>query len=113
MCSIIGTPRDDEWPREARVLPQSFSPRIARLWDVIVPGICPLGKDLLQKLLTFNPRERITAKEALQHQFFEGLTVPPVEFSESSSETSLTMSMNKSLNTSSPDDSGYTSMYSQ
>ncbi|CAG7728557.1 unnamed protein product [Allacma fusca] len=77
---VIGTPSDEEWPSEARVLPQSFTPRICRNWDLVVPGICPLGKDLLSRLLVFNPRDRITAKDALQHAFFEGLSVPPIEF---------------------------------
>jgi serine/threonine protein kinase len=33
------------------------------------------GIDLIQKLLDFDPGKRISARRALQHPFFEGLTV--------------------------------------
>jgi serine/threonine protein kinase len=34
----------------------------------------PLALDLLSKLLALDPRDRITAKEALRHDFFKPLT---------------------------------------
>eukprot|EP00906_Rhabdomonas_costata_P014518 RCo020871 len=39
----------------------------------------PAAVDLLQKLLTFNPKKRITAAEALRHEYFAPLidTMPP------------------------------------
>ncbi len=37
----------------------------------LVPGLDPTGLDLLDKMLKCNPAERITAKEAMQHQYLK------------------------------------------
>jgi len=34
----------------------------------------PLALDLLSKMLALDPRERVTAKEALRHDFFKPLS---------------------------------------
>ena len=34
----------------------------------------PLALDLLSKMMALDPRDRITAKEALRHEFFKPLT---------------------------------------
>jgi len=39
----------------------------------IVPALCPAGRDLLDKLLEYDPLRRISAKEALRHKYFEEL----------------------------------------
>lgn len=59
-------------------MPQSFTPRPPRLWESLVPGICSQGKDLLSKLLVFNPNGRLSAGDALKHPYFSGLAVPCV-----------------------------------
>ena len=37
----------------------------------VVPTLDPLGVDLLARLLHYNPAERITARAALQHEYFQ------------------------------------------
>jgi serine/threonine protein kinase len=39
-------------------------------WEDLFPDANPLALDLLDKLLTFNPDKRITAEEALKHEYF-------------------------------------------
>jgi serine/threonine protein kinase len=43
--------------------------------------------DLVKRLLEFNPSKRITAKEAIQHNYFDGISSPnlPMELPSSSS----------------------------
>lgn len=36
----------------------------------LIPHLSPEGQDLLQKLLMYNPEDRISAKQALRHPFF-------------------------------------------
>jgi len=42
-------------------------------FDDLFMGSSVEGIDLLKKMLTFNPKKRITVDEALQHPFFEDL----------------------------------------
>ncbi|XP_021951701.1 cyclin-dependent kinase 4 [Folsomia candida] len=128
---IIGTPKDEQWPAESRVLPINFSPRMARNLEVVFPELDEKGISLLEKMFTFKPLERINARDALLHPYFDGRAIPPVllsvpparvmlpvrspnPFSVSSvlntSTTSTTSSLNSSI---SADDSGYGSMISQ
>lgn len=37
----------------------------------VVPSLDPLGVDLLARLLCYNPSERITARAALEHPWFQ------------------------------------------
>ncbi len=41
----------------------------------IVPGMDPLGVDLLSRMLQYRPQHRITARDALNHEYFRDL--PP------------------------------------
>lgn len=36
----------------------------------VLPEISEAGRDLLEKMILFNPKQRITALNALQHYFF-------------------------------------------
>ena len=51
----------------------------------LIPHLSPEGQDLLQKLLMYNPEDRISAKQALRHPFFReirsGLPTSRLQFS--------------------------------
>ncbi len=44
----------------------------------LVPALAndPVGQDLLSRLLSFDPRKRITASQAMAHPWFAGVEVP-------------------------------------
>jgi serine/threonine protein kinase len=43
----------------------------------LFPKTSAEGIDLLRRMLSFNPRKRITAEEALKHPFFAGILPKP------------------------------------
>jgi cyclin-dependent kinase len=69
---ILGTPDENVWPGVSS-LPdfKTTFPRWERksLSD-LVPGLCEDGLDLLAKTLVYHPAERISAKTALDHEYF-------------------------------------------
>ncbi|KAH7882368.1 kinase-like domain-containing protein [Phlebopus sp. FC_14] len=70
---LCGTPNQHTWPN-FDALPgcegvkrfPNYSKKLKTAYDSIGPETC----DLLDKLLTCNPRERITASQALDHDYF-------------------------------------------
>ncbi|BBH06396.1 type one serine/threonine protein phosphatase 2 [Prunus dulcis] len=66
--ALLGTPTDKQWPgvnalRDWHVYPQWQPQNLARA----VPALGPDGVDLLEKMLKYDPAERISAKAALDH----------------------------------------------
>ncbi|XP_027090832.1 cell division control protein 2 homolog C [Coffea eugenioides] len=71
---LLGTPTEKQWPevcslRDWHVYPQWEPQNLARA----VPSLGPDGVDLLSKMLKYDPAERISAKAALEHPFFDSL----------------------------------------
>ncbi|KAK1576348.1 hypothetical protein Q3G72_013138 [Acer saccharum] len=71
--SIMGTPDEDTWPGVFS-LPdfRPFFPlRFPKDLATFVPNLDPVGVDLLSKMLCMDPKKRITAKSALEHEYFK------------------------------------------
>ncbi|KAJ1954546.1 hypothetical protein EC988_002373 [Linderina pennispora] len=75
--SMLGTPTDESWPGfrdlpNARMFKFTSKPGDARLREKMLkrPGVTDSAYDLLGRLLAFDPEQRITADEALQHPYF-------------------------------------------
>mmetsp|Transcript_18778 Transcript_18778/g.26017 ORF Transcript_18778/g.26017 Transcript_18778/m.26017 type:complete len:329 (+) Transcript_18778:115-1101(+) len=71
---LLGTPDETIWPgvsqlRDWHEFPQWKPQSLAEA----IPGLNEDGIDLLQKMLVFNPAERIHAVEALNHPYFDTL----------------------------------------
>lgn len=71
----LGTPNEETWPGVSSfkdykpTFPQWTGNHLAKQ----VPGIEPLGLDLLKRMLVYEPSKRISAREALQHEYFKDL----------------------------------------
>ncbi|XP_055516832.1 cyclin-dependent kinase 6 [Leucoraja erinacea] len=67
---VLGLPSEDDWPIDVALPKNAFSTRSPQPIQDLVPEINEPGKDLLLRLLTFNPEKRISAFNALSHQYF-------------------------------------------
>lgn len=67
---VLGLPPREEWPDNAFLPRNSFQSLLHRPLEEYVQGICPLAKDLLLGLLTIDPRQRLSAKKALEFPYF-------------------------------------------
>ncbi|KAI5561604.1 hypothetical protein BDE02_16G127900 [Populus trichocarpa] len=71
---LLGTPTEEQWPgvtslRDWHVYPKWEPQNLARA----VPSLGPQGVDLLSKMLKYDPAERISAKAAMDHPYFDSL----------------------------------------
>jgi len=67
---VVGTPPVTAWPEDSPVLRNNFVNNQPRNLQDLVPEIDPLALDLLEKMLLFDPKSRITAQAALAHPYF-------------------------------------------
>jgi cyclin-dependent kinase len=76
---ILGTPTPTTWPSmvETPAYKRGFDypTETAKSLASIVPTLEPQGIELLQKMLLYEPSQRISAKDALVHEYFHDL--PP------------------------------------
>ena len=114
--TLLGTPAEEDWPQDTDVLRANFINYRARDITEILPEIEPEARDLIQKMLHFDPKKRSTARQALAHPYFadqgpEPLSSPTMSRSSLSSNTtrssdiSSDSSMNLSHDTSVSDSS--------
>jgi len=71
----LGTPGEEEWPGVTKL--PDYKPTFPK-WKKQslgqnLPNIDPQGLDLLKQMLIYQPSKRISAKEALQHPYFNEL----------------------------------------
>ncbi|GIY55698.1 hypothetical protein CDAR_529011 [Caerostris darwini] len=67
---IMGSPEESQWP-EVSMPWVSFKNFRKQPLETVIPEITAEGLDLLQKLLIFDPLQRISAKDAMNHSYFK------------------------------------------
>ncbi|XP_010476973.1 PREDICTED: cyclin-dependent kinase B1-1-like [Camelina sativa] len=74
MFSVLGTPTEQQWLGVTSLINwNSFPDWHPKDQGSAFPSLSPQGVDLLTKLLKLNPAERISAKAALDHSYFDSL----------------------------------------
>lgn len=72
---VLGTPNNYMWPG-VTALPdwnEDFPVFTPRHLSNFVPGLSAFGIDILERMISLDPRQRITCKEALAHPYFADL----------------------------------------
>ncbi|GAA5902496.1 hypothetical protein JCM5296_006433 [Sporobolomyces johnsonii] len=77
--TALGTPTEAEWPGFTELSKAvQFEKKPKNDMRALFSAASPEAIDLLQRLLTYDPRKRITAKDALHHPFFHTTPRPTV-----------------------------------
>jgi serine/threonine protein kinase len=67
--SIIGTPTTAQWPVESSITVDQFVQFKAKPWLQLLPEASDDAQDLLSQMLQFQPSERVSTKDALNHPY--------------------------------------------
>ena len=72
---LLGTPTEEDWPgvTEMKAYKPTFPKWKPKDLGQEVPNMDELGIDLLRKMLTLDPSQRISAQKALDHPYFDEL----------------------------------------
>lgn len=83
ILEVVGTPTNADYysikSKRARQYLMSLPPRKPQSFKALYPKANPLALDLLSKLLTFNPAQRLTVEQALQHPYMAAYHDPADE----------------------------------
>nr|CAI5866716.1 unnamed protein product [Callosobruchus analis] len=79
VLDTLGTPNDETWP-ELKELPDynkiAFSPSTPKSWRIILSTADSATVSLISNILIYDGRRRLTAKEALKHEFLRNEPYP-------------------------------------
>ncbi|XP_047341655.1 cell division control protein 2 homolog A isoform X1 [Impatiens glandulifera] len=76
---VMGTPNEDTWPGVTSLpdFKSAFPKWPAKDLVTVVPNLNAPGIDLLYKMLRLDPTRRITARAALEHEYFKDIGFVP------------------------------------
>ena len=72
---VLGTPTEAEWPGISSLpdYTSTFPRWLPKPWAKVCPMLDPHGVRLVQSMLAYDPKKRITARDALQDDYFRSL----------------------------------------
>ncbi|KAF3948754.1 hypothetical protein CMV_025283 [Castanea mollissima] len=72
---VLGTPNENTWPGVTSLpdYKSTFPKWPPKDLATVVPSLDSAGIDLLSKMLCFDPSRRITARSALEHEYFKDI----------------------------------------
>ena len=83
IIAVSGTPKMEDLDfiqkKEAKEFFLKLVKRTKLTWSSLFPNANPIALDLLEKMLTFNPKKRYTVDQCISHPYFEGLHDPEQE----------------------------------
>lgn len=80
ICKVVGTPSAETIASMGgKALHYSIGQHDPKPWSEVCPSASDLACDLLEKMLKFDPAERITVEEALDHPYLAALHDPDDE----------------------------------
>ncbi|KAK7845413.1 cell division control protein 2 like protein [Quercus suber] len=76
---VLGTPNENTWPGVTSLpdYKSTFPKWPPKDLATMVPSLDSAGVDLLSKMLCFDPSRRITARSALEHEYFKDIGFVP------------------------------------
>ncbi|ESR44171.1 hypothetical protein CICLE_v10012320mg [Citrus x clementina] len=76
---VLGTPNEDTWPGVTSLpdFKSAFPKWPSKELGTVVRNLEPAGIDLLSKMLCMDPSRRITARSALEHEYFRDVEFVP------------------------------------
>ena len=87
---LLGTPDESIWPGVTKLRDWHEFPRWApQDLSKVFPGLEPSGVDLMRKMCEYDPARRISARDALAHEYFDDLDKDAVDLLESESVRAL------------------------
>jgi len=100
IVAVTGTPKMEDLnfikKKEAKEFFLKLVKRTKLTWSSLFPNANPIALDLLEKMLTFNPKKRYTVDQCISHPYFEGFhdpenePIPTAKFDWSFDEVELT-----------------------
>uniref|UniRef100_A0A2N9IPU9 cyclin-dependent kinase n=1 Tax=Fagus sylvatica TaxID=28930 RepID=A0A2N9IPU9_FAGSY len=76
---VLGTPNEDTWPGVTSLpdYKSAFPKWPSKDLATVVPSLDSAGVDILSKMLCLDPSKRITARSALEHEYFKDIGFVP------------------------------------
>jgi serine/threonine protein kinase len=78
-CAVLGSPKKSDWPEGYKLAAQigfSFPKFVSTSLSTIIPNASEDAIDIMEKMLEFNPQNRPTASQLLEHDYFKDYVSP-------------------------------------